>query len=234
VPAAAPVREAATRRAGKRRFGVVARIKVVVWLLCLTPFALLVRGAFTGGLGANPVEFITLETGFWTLTLLMLTLAITPARRLTGWNQLVQFRRLIGLFAFFYATLHFLTFITFDHFFDLSAIAADIVKRPYITVGFTAFLLLIPLAVTSTKGSIRRLGRRWQRLHRLIYFSAAFAVLHFYWKKSAKADVQDPLIFAGILAVLLLSRVLLQRRAGARGRGNARRSSEAPPSPHTT
>jgi sulfoxide reductase heme-binding subunit YedZ len=234
VPAAAaPARGAATRKAGKRRFGTVARIKVVVWLLCLTPFGLLVKRAFTGGLGANPVEFITLKTGFWTLTLLMVTLAITPARRITGWNQLVQFRRLIGLFAFFYATLHFLTYITFDHLFDLSGIAADIMKRPYITVGFTAFVVLIPLAVTSTKGWIRRLGRRWQLLHRLIYFAATFAVLHFYWKRAAKADVQLPLIFACVLAVLLLSRVLLQRRAAARGR-RAATTSEAPPSPLTT
>lgn len=230
---AAPAREVATRKPGKRRFGTVARLKVVVWLLCLTPFGLLVRRAFTGGLGANPVEFITLETGFWTLTLLMVTLAITPARRITGWNQLVQFRRLIGLFAFFYATLHFLTYITFDHFFDLSGITADIVKRPYITVGFTAFVLLIPLAITSTKGWIRRLGRRWQLLHRLIYFSAAFAVLHFYWKKSTKADVREPLIFAGVLAVLLLGRLLLQRRAAARAaRSNPARG--APPSPLRT
>jgi methionine sulfoxide reductase heme-binding subunit len=217
---------------GKRRFGTVARIKIVIWLLCLTPFARLVRAAFTGGLGANPVEFITLETGFWTLTLLMVTLAITPARRITGWNQLVQFRRLIGLFAFFYATLHFLTYITFDHLFDVSGITADIVKRPYITVGFTAFLLLVPLAVTSTKGWIRRLGRRWQLLHRLIYVSTAFAVLHFYWKKSTKADVREPLIFAGVLAVLLLGRVLLRRTAAARGRRHGR-AGEAPPAPLT-
>ena len=219
--AAPTARGAAQRQRGRRRFGTVARLKIGVWLLCLTPFGLLVRRALTGGLGANPVEFITLKTGFWTLTLLMITLAITPARRITGWNQLVQFRRLIGLFAFFYATLHFLTYITFDHFFDLSGIADDIMERPYITVGFTAFVLLIPLAATSTKGWIRRLGRRWQLLHRLIYISAAFAVLHFYWKKSAKADVHEPLIFATILAVLLLSRLLWQRRADARRRQRA-------------
>lgn len=231
--AAVPRRDAPTRQPGKRRFGTVARLKVGVWLLCLTPFGLLVWRAFTGGLGANPVEFITLKTGFWTLTLLMITLAITPARRITGWNQLVQFRRLVGLFAFFYATLHFLTYITFDHFFDLSGIADDIMERPYITVGFTAFVLLIPLALTSTKGWIRRLGRRWQLLHRLIYFSAAFAVLHFYWKKASKADVQEPLIFAGILAVLLLSRLVWQRRAEARGRRRARNTA-TPPSPLRT
>lgn len=145
----------------------------------------------------------------------MVTLAITPLRRITGWNRVIQFRRLVGLFAFFYATLHFLTYVVLDLFFDFGAVAADIAKRPYITVGFTAFLLLIPLAATSTRGSIRRLGRNWIRLHRLIYVSAALAVLHFYWKKSAKADVFEPLLFIGILAVLLLLRVwyVLRRRS---------------------
>lgn len=205
--AAAPARASATRKPGKRRFGTVARLKVLVWLLCLTPLALLVRRAFTGGLGANPVEFITLETGFWTLTLLMVTLAITPVRRLTGLNQLVRFRRLIGLFAFFYATLHFLTYVTLDRFFDFRDIGDDILKRPYITVGFTAFLLLVPLAVTSTRAWIRRLGRNWLRLHRLVYVAAALAILHFYWKKASKADVSEPLLFAGILALLLALRL---------------------------
>jgi sulfoxide reductase heme-binding subunit YedZ len=204
------LREPRVRSARKSRFGLVPRIKLLVWPLCLTPFALLVYRAFTGGLGANPVETITLQTGFWSLTLLMVTLAITPLRRITGWNQLVQFRRLFGLFAFFYVTLHFLTYITFDHMFDLASIGEDILERPYITVGFTAFVLLIPLALTSTKGWIRRLGRRWQLLHRLIYFSASFAVLHFFWKKASKSDVREPLIFAAILAVLLLSRVVLK------------------------
>lgn len=182
--------------------------KAAVWMLCLTPAGLLIWRAFTGGLGANPIEFITLHTGFWTLVLIMVTLAVTPVRRVTGWHRIIQFRRMLGLFAFFYATLHFLTYVTLDLFFDFSAIAADIVKRPYITVGFTAFLLLVPLALTSTKGSIRRLGRNWLRLHRLLYVSAALAVLHFYWKKSAKSDIGEPLLFAGILAALLLFRVI--------------------------
>lgn len=182
--------------------------KAAAWILCLIPAGLLVWRAFTGGLGANPIEFITLHTGFWTLVLLMATLAVTPVRRVTGWHRIIQFRRLLGLFAFFYATLHFLTYVTLDLFFDFTAIAADIVKRPYITVGFTAFILLIPLAVTSTKGSIRRLGRNWLRVHRLIYVSAVLAILHFYWKKSAKSDIGEPLIFAGVLAVLLLFRVI--------------------------
>jgi methionine sulfoxide reductase heme-binding subunit len=150
--------------------------------------------------------------------LIMVTLAITPLRRITGWNRIIQFRRLVGLFAFFYATLHFMTYVALDLFFDFSAVAADIVKRPYITVGFTAFLLLIPLAATSTKGSIRRLGRNWLRLHRLLYLSATLAVLHFYWKKSAKSDIAEPLLFAGILAGLLLFRIanhLIRRRRAA-------------------
>ena len=185
-----------------------------MWLLCLAPAARLAWYAYSGGLGANPIEFITLDTGFWTLTLLMVTLAITPLRRITGWNRLIRFRRLLGLFAFFYATLHFLTYVALDLFFDFGRVAEDIIKRPYITVGFTAFLLLIPLAATSTKGAIRRLGRNWLRLHRLLYASAALAVLHFYWKKSAKSDVAEPLIFAAILASLLLFRVVRRFRSG--------------------
>lgn len=190
--------------------------KVAVWGLCLTPAALLVWRAFTDGLGANPIEFITLRTGFWTLVLLMVTLAITPLRRVTGWNRIIQLRRLVGLFAFFYATLHFLTYVTLDLFFDFSAVATDIVKRPYITVGFTAFLLLIPLVATSTRGAIRRLGRNWLRLHRLIYVAAGLAVLHFYWKKSAKSDIVEPLVFAGILASLLLFRIVYSLRKRSR------------------
>ena len=186
--------------------------KAAVWALCLTPAGLLVWRGFTGGLGANPIEFITLRTGFWTLVMLMVTLAITPLRRVTGWNRVIQFRRLLGLFAFFYATLHFLTYVALDLFFDFSAVAADIVKRPYITVGFTAFLLLVPLAVTSTKGSIRRLGRNWLRIHRLLYVSAGLAVLHFYWKKSAKSDIAEPLLFAATLAALLLFRIVYHYR----------------------
>jgi sulfoxide reductase heme-binding subunit YedZ len=191
--------------------------KTVLWGLCLTPAGLLVWRAFTGGLTANPIEFITLQTGFWTLVLLMVTLSVTPLRRVTGWNRIIQLRRPLGLFAFFYATLHFLTYVALDLFFDFSAVGADIVKRPYITVGFTAFVLLIPLAATSTKRSVRRLGRNWLRLHRLLYVSAGLAVLHFYWKKSAKSDVSEPLLFAAILAVLLLFRVILEVRKRRRG-----------------
>ncbi|MEX2283563.1 MAG: protein-methionine-sulfoxide reductase heme-binding subunit MsrQ [Gemmatimonadota bacterium] len=187
-------------------------LKTLLWLLCLTPLGFLVYRGFTGGLGANPAEYLSHRTGFWTLTLIMVTLAITPLRRFTGWNQLIQFRRPIGLFAFFYACLHVTTYIVFDQFFDFGAMIEDIRKRPYITVGFTAFVLLIPLAITSTKGWIRRLGRRWTKLHRLIYVTAILGVLHFFWKEASKADVRDPLIFAGVLAVLLLARSRLRPR----------------------
>lgn len=183
--------------------------KTAIWVLCLLPAASLAWRGLHGDLTANPIEFITLRTGFWAITLLMVTLAVSPVRRLTGLNQLVRYRRLIGLFAFFYATLHFLTYVTLDRFFDFRDIGDDILKRPYITVGFAAFLLLVPLAVTSTRGWIRRLGRNWLRLHRLVYAAASLAVLHFYWKKSSKADISEPLLFAGILAVLLAVRLML-------------------------
>jgi methionine sulfoxide reductase heme-binding subunit len=199
----------------------MAAAKLAVAALCLVPAALLIWRGATGRLTANPIEFITLETGFWALTLLMVTLAITPARRITGWNRIIAFRRTIGLFAFFYATLHFLTYVTLDRFFDFREVGADIVKRPYITVGFTAFVLLVPLAVTSTRGWVRRLGSRWQKLHRLVYAAAALGVLHFYWKKASKADVSEPLLFAGILGALLLFRIgyfLLRRRTPRRHR----------------
>lgn len=187
----------------------VAVAKAGIWVLCLLPAASLAWRGLHGDLTANPIEFITLRTGFWAITLLMVTLAVSPVRRLTGLNQLVRYRRLIGLFAFFYATLHFLTYVTLDRFFDFRDIGDDILKRPYITVGFAAFLLLVPLAVTSTRGWIRRLGRNWLRLHRLVYAAASLAVLHFYWKKSSKADISEPLLFAGILAVLLAVRLML-------------------------
>jgi methionine sulfoxide reductase heme-binding subunit len=195
------------RSTDRRGIDLLIPAKVVIWALCLLPVARLLQRALAGRLTANPIEYITLQTGWWALVLLMATLAITPLRRVTGWNRLIRVRRLIGLFAFFYATLHFLTYITLDRFFDFTEIGADILKRPYITVGFIAFLLLVPLAATSTRGAIRKLGRRWQVLHRAIYPAAALAVLHFYWKKSAKADVSEPLMLALILAVLLSIRV---------------------------
>ena len=192
--------------------------KAALWLICLLPAARLGWRAYTGDLTANPIEYITLQTGWWALVLITATLAVTPLRRITGWNRIIQLRRPLGLFAFFYATLHLLTYVVLDLFFDFGLVAEDILKRPYITVGFTAFLLLLPLAVTSTKGWIRRLGRNWQRLHRLIYPAAALAVLHFYWKKSAKSDIGEPLLFAAIIGALLLIRLglRLRRRATVR------------------
>jgi len=185
-----------------------------VWALCLTPLVRLVWKGFNGGLGANPIEFITLSTGIWTLTFLIATLAITPLRTLTRQSWLIRYRRLIGLFAFFYAALHFTTFVWLDKFFDVREMVKDVLKRPFITAGFFAFLLLIPLAATSTAGSIRRLGgRNWQWLHRLIYVSAASAVVHFWWK--VKADIRVPFIYATILASLFAWRVIawgLRRR----------------------
>jgi len=180
--------------------------KPVVFLLCLLPLAALGSRALHGELTANPIEFITHATGDWTLRFLVITLCITPFRKILHFPELIRFRRLLGLFAFFYACLHFTTYIWLDKFFDLSEMWKDIAKRKYITVGFTAFLLLIPLAVTSTSASIRRLGgKRWQRLHRLIYFSAALGVIHYYWL--VKSAVIRPLTYGAIVAILLLWRL---------------------------
>jgi methionine sulfoxide reductase heme-binding subunit len=180
--------------------------KPVVFLLCLVPLATLGWRALHGGLTANPIEFITHATGDWTLRFLIITLCVTPFRKILHLPELIRFRRMLGLFAFFYACLHFTTYIWLDKFFDLSEMWKDIAKRKYITVGFTAFLLLIPLAITSTAGWIRRLGgKRWQLLHRLIYFSAALGVIHYYWL--VKSAVIRPLTYGAIVAVLLLWRL---------------------------
>ncbi len=182
-------------------------IKLFVWICCLAPLARLLYKASAGGLGANPIEFITLSTGIWTLTFLLATLSITPLRKLTHQAWLIKFRRLIGLFAFFYGCLHFTTYIWLDKFFDLREMLKDIGKRPFITVGFLAFILLIPLAATSTAGAIRRLGgNRWQLLHRLIYISATAGAVHFWW--GVKADIRVPAVYAAILTLLLAIRVV--------------------------
>lgn len=180
-------------------------LKPLVFAACLVPVALLVLGAFRQELGANPIEKITHATGDWTLRFLLITLAITPLRRITGINELISFRRMTGLFAFFYGTLHFLTYIWLDKFFDWHEIVKDVYKRPFITAGFTAFVLMIPLAITSTKGWIRRLGKKWTVLHRLIYGSAIAGVIHYIWL--VKKDVRKPEIYAAILGGLLLWRV---------------------------
>ena len=163
--------------------------------------------AYTGDLGVNPIEFVTHFTGDWVLIFLLATLSVTPLRKITGWNDLIKFRRMLGLFAFFYALLHFSTYLVLDLFFDFQRIAKDILKRPYVTVGFTAFVLMIPLAITSTAGMIRRLGKRWQQLHRLVYFAALAGVIHFYWL--VKADIRRPLQYGIVLAVLLGYRLLV-------------------------
>ncbi len=184
-------------------------LKTVVFVLALLPFArLFVLGVSGDGLGANPIEFITHSTGDWTLYFLCITLAITPLRRLTGWTWLIKLRRMIGLFTFFYALLHFMTFFWFDHFFDIPEMWKDVLKRPFITVGFIAFLLLIPLAITSPHAMVRKLGgKRWQWLHRLIYVIAVLGLLHFWWLKAGKNVLQQPILFVSIVAILFLIRI---------------------------
>src|SRR2546430_15627344 len=177
--------------------------KVAVFLLCLVPLDALIWRALHNGLGANPVEFIQLTTGRWTLRFLIITLCITPFRKLLNLPDLIRFRRMFGLFAFFYLCLHFLTYLGPDQSFDLSAMWKDVAKRPFITAGFLGFLLLLPLAITSTAGWIRRLGgKRWQALHRLIYFAAVCGVIHYYWK--VKSGVRLPLFYGALGAILLL------------------------------
>ncbi|MBS0336959.1 MAG: sulfoxide reductase heme-binding subunit YedZ [Proteobacteria bacterium] len=182
----------------------VSWIKAGLFAACLAPLARLVYGAFTDRLGANPIETITRSTGWWTLFLLAATLAVTPLRRLSGANWLLRLRRMLGLFAFFYALAHFTTFIWFDHWFDAAEILKDVVKRPFVTVGFAAFLLLLPLAATSNSAMVRRLGRNWQRLHRLAYAIAVLGVLHFWWL--VKRDLTEPILFALAFAALLAFR----------------------------
>ncbi|MGV7208032.1 sulfite oxidase heme-binding subunit YedZ [Oxalobacteraceae bacterium A2-2] len=182
-------------------------IKAAVFVLALAPLARMVWLTVSGAL-VDPLEFITRGTGDWTLYFLCITLAVTPLRRLSRWNWLVRLRRMVGLYAFFYCSLHFLTFLWFDHFFDLAEMWKDVLKRPFITVGFIAFVLLIPLAVTSTNGMIKRLGgKRWQWLHRLIYVIAPLGILHFWWMKAGKHNFTEPIIFGLIVAVLLLLRL---------------------------
>jgi methionine sulfoxide reductase heme-binding subunit len=180
------------------------RLRALLFALALVPLLRLVYLGASGGLGANPVEFVTRSLGTWALVLLCVTLSITPLRQLTGWAWLVRLRRMAGLFCFFYALLHVSTYAVLDHWFDLAAIVADIVKRPYITAGFAAFVMLVPLAVTSTNAMVKRLGaRNWQRLHRLVYLIALAAILHYWWQKAAKNDVGEPTIYAIVIGGLL-------------------------------
>ena len=184
--------------------------KVVVFLTCLAPFGWLVVRALTGRLGINPVEDLELTTGIWALRFLVATLLVTPVRRLSGWNRIVQYRRMLGLFTFFYASVHFAIYIGVDQFFAFGFIVKDVAKRPFITMGFTAFVLMIPLAVTSTKGWIRRLGRRWQVLHRLIYVSGVCAAIHYLWK--VKVMIGSPVYYATVIGLLLAFRLVWQLR----------------------
>jgi sulfoxide reductase heme-binding subunit YedZ len=200
----------------------LSTIKGVLFFTLLLPF-LRVAWLVFRQVPVDPLAFITHETGDWALYSLCITLAVTPLRRLSGWNWLVKLRRMFGLFTFFYAFLHFLAFLWFDHFFDVAAMLRDIAKRPFILVGFTAFVLLIPLAATSTNAMIRRLGgKRWQWLHRLIYVIAPLAVLHFWWMKAAKNNLAQPALFALIVALLLGMRIYWSRvRAQAAARAEA-------------
>lgn len=191
----------------------ISALKALLFIVALAPFTRLAVAAvwFPGALGANPAEFITRSLGDWCLRFLLITLAVTPLRRMTGWNWLLRLRRMFGLFAFFYGVVHFSSYISFDHVFDVVAILKDIVKRPFITVGFTTLVLLVPLAVTSTNAMVRRLGaQNWRALHRLVYPIAALGVLHFWWM--VKKDITEPAIYAAILALLLGFRLVAYLR----------------------
>lgn len=186
---------------GPRSF---AWLRAALFAIALLPLARLVWLGAGSGLGANPVEFVIRSLGTWTLVALLVTLTVTPLRLATGWAWLLRLRRMLGLFTFFYALLHLGAWLWFDHLFDAATILRDVLKRPYITVGFAALLLLLPLAVTSTNAWVKRLGgRNWQRLHRLVYVIAPLAVLHFWWQKAAKNDVGEPFVYALIVAALL-------------------------------
>lgn len=188
----------------------LARLKPIAFLICLIPSGQLLYWAYMDDLGVNPIDTITRFTGSWALFILLASLSVTPLRRITGWNDLIKFRRMLGLFAFFYAALHFATYMVLDLYFDFSAIGKDILKRPYITVGFTALVLMIPLALTSTTGMIRRLGKRWQQLHRLVYLIAILGVLHFYWL--VKSDIRRPAQYGAVLLILLGCRLVVKWR----------------------
>jgi len=189
--------------------------KPVIFLACVAPLGILVWRGVHSAFGANPIEAITHATGDWTLTFLLITLSITPLRRLTRQYWLIGLRRMLGLFAFFYGSLHLMTYVWLDKFFDVHEMLADIAKRRFITAGMTAFTLMIPLALTSTKWSIRKLGgKRWQAVHRLIYASAAAGVIHYIWL--VKADLKKPLEYAAVLGVLLAHRLLVWIFFGAK------------------
>jgi sulfoxide reductase heme-binding subunit YedZ len=194
----------------------MALLKTFLILLALVPAGWLTYSLFYGDLGINPAETLQLETGIWALRLLIVTLAITPIRRVTGWNRIIQFRRMFGLLAFFYASLHLLTYAALDRSFDLSGVWEDVAKRPFITFGMLAFAAMVPLALTSTRGWIRRLGRRWQLLHRLVYVSGVAGAIHYLWK--AKVIAGSPVYYAAIVGILLLFRIVWLIRIKAASR----------------
>lgn len=179
-------------------------LKPVLFLLASSPAGWLLYDALNGQLSANPIEDLTYRSGDWALRFLLITLALSPLKNATGWTFLIRYRRMLGLFAFFYVLLHFLIWLALDHYWEFSEISEDIVKRPYITVGFSAFIMLLALALTSTRKAMRKLGRNWKKLHQLIYPAAVLAVLHYLWL--VKADILQPLIYAGVLVFLLLAR----------------------------
>ena len=204
-------------------------LKAFLFALALLPAARLLLFGFTDSLGANPIEFITRSSGDWTLYFLCITLAVTPLRRFTNWNWLIKLRRMLGLFTFFYACLHFTTFLWFDHFFDVGEMLKDVVKRPFITVGFIAFVLLIPLALTSTNSMIRRLGgKRWQWLHRSLYAISMLGILHFWWMRAGKHNFEKPIVFGTIVALLLLVRVYFALRSRSSQRTSAQKRQVTP------
>jgi sulfoxide reductase heme-binding subunit YedZ len=193
--------------------GQVSALKTVVFALALAPLARLATGAFLfpEWLGANPAEYITRATGDWTLRFVLITLAVTPLRKITGWGWLLRLRRMLGLYAFFYGMVHLSSYVSFDHVFEVGEIIKDIIKRPFITVGFATLLLMLPLAVTSTNAMVRRLGaKRWIALHRLIYIIGPLGVLHFWWM--VKKDLTEPVIYALVLALLLGYRLVARLR----------------------
>ncbi|MFK7963530.1 MAG: protein-methionine-sulfoxide reductase heme-binding subunit MsrQ [Burkholderiaceae bacterium] len=191
----------------------IAWFKIGVFLVALIPFLRLFWLGYQDELTANPIEFVTRSTGIWTLVFLCITLAVTPVRRLTGQVWLIRFRRMLGLFAFFYASVHFTTYVWFDQWFDVAEIFKDVFKRPFITAGFAAFVLMVPLAVTSNQWSMRWLKRRWQLLHQLIYLIAPIGLVHFWWHKSGKNDYFEPIIYAGVIALLLGLRLVWRQQA---------------------
>ncbi len=192
----------------------VRSLKVVLWIAALAPAAWLVRGVMQGELGANPIETLTHTTGMTALVLLLVTLAVSPVRKLSGWNPVIRLRRPLGLFAFFYAVCHFSIWFVFDMVFNVGWMLEDIAERPYITVGMAALLLLIPLAVTSTRGWIRRLGKRWAKLHRLVYVATGLGVLHYFWL--VKSDYRLPSFLAVCLLILLIARAPIARLTAPR------------------